>query len=91
MCVCVRAAHLVVDDWHVGSRGEGHSGDAADVLAKLRPDLQSAVSGEGPEHGVDQVPLQGGEGKAQGWALGAVTNQPTGTAKSKLTLKGNLT
>jgi len=49
--------YLVVDDGDVGRGGQRHSGDAADVLPQLASDLQTAVAGEGPEHGVDQVPL----------------------------------
>lgn len=45
--------YLVVDDWDIGSRGEGHSSDATDVFSKLSPHLQPSITREGPQHGVD--------------------------------------
>lgn len=50
--------YLIVDDGHVWSSGKRYSGDATDIFSELRPHLQTSISREGPEHGVDQVFLQ---------------------------------
>lgn len=49
--------YLVVNDGDVGSRRERHSSDATDVFPELSPHLEPPVTGEGPEHSVDEIPL----------------------------------
>lgn len=50
--------YLIINDGNIGCSGKWHSGDATDILPKLCPHLQPSITREGPEHSVDQIPLQ---------------------------------
>lgn len=49
--------HLVIDDWYVGCGRQRHRCDSSDVFTQLCSHFQPTVSRQGPEYGINQIPL----------------------------------
>lgn len=52
-----RPTYLVINDGYVGCSGQGHGRDPSDVLAQLCSHFQPTVPRQGPENGINQIPL----------------------------------
>lgn len=49
--------YFIINDGYVGGSGQGYGCDPPDVFAQLCSHFQPTVSGQGPEDGINQIPL----------------------------------